>query len=74
MVAHRQQNKQRRVVLKRYHDGSEYILDGRADIEPNVSYTPETYDLSELTRGELEKFKKNKKLKRLRKKMRRIYG
>ena len=59
-------------ILKKYKDGSEYIIGGLASIEPNVDYEPEEYDLSKLTEEEFKRFKENKEDKQLRKKIKRI--
>ena len=57
--------------LKIYHDGSRYIVGGGTYIEPAIDPVEE-WDLSDLTKEEIEQLKKNKKDKNLLKKARKI--
>ena len=58
--------------LKKYIDGSEYIIGGIASIEPNGIEPIEEYDLSDFNKEEIEELNKNKKNKKLLRKARRI--
>lgn len=58
--------------LKKYKDGKVYVTGGIASVEPNVDYEPEEYDLEDLKNEEFEELRKNPKLKKFNKKIRRI--
>ena len=58
--------------LLKYKDGTEYVIGGRASIQPNGVTPIEEYDLSDLTNNEFEELRKNPKVKKLLKKAKRL--
>ena len=60
------------IILKIYSNGDEYIIGNMASIEPNGIETVEEYDISHLTKGEIQRLKINGKDKDLLKKARKI--
>lgn len=57
--------------LKIYHDGARYITGESTSIEPAIDPVEE-YDLSALSKDDIEKLKKDKKDKNILKKARKI--